>query len=53
MPAISVGVSILGRFRSFVSKEAAKLVHNALILQLFDYCEIAWSNLLQQDIDRL
>ena len=48
MPAISVRVSILGRVRSFVSKEAAELV-----LQLFDYCEIAWSNLLQQDIDRL
>ena len=46
-------VSILGRVRSFVTKEAATLVHNALILPLFDYCDIAWSNLLQQDIDRL
>ena len=46
-------VSILGRIRSFVTKEAATLVHNALILPLFDYCDIAWSNLLQQDIDRL
>ena len=46
-------VSILGRVRSFVSKEAATLVHNTLILPLFDYCDIAWSNLLQQDIDRL
>ena len=44
-------VSILGRVRSFVTKEAATLVHNALILPLFDYCDIAWSNLLQQDID--
>ena len=46
-------VSILGRIRSFVTKEAATLLHNALILPLFDYCDIAWSNLLQQDIDRL
>ena len=46
-------VSILGRVTSFVTKEAATLVHNALILPLFDYCDIAWSNLLQQDIDRL
>ena len=46
-------VSILGRVRSFVTKEAATLVHNALILPLFGYCDIAWSNLLQQDIDRL
>ena len=46
-------VSILGHIRSFVTKEAATLVHNALILPLFDYCDIAWSNLLQQDIDRL
>ena len=46
-------VSILGRIRSFVTEEAATLVHNALILPLFDYCDIAWSNLLQQDIDRL
>ena len=46
-------VSILGRIRRFVTKEAATLVHNALILPLFDYCHIAWSNLLQQDIDRL
>ena len=44
-------VSILGRVRGFVIKEA--LVRNALILPLFDYCVIAWSNLLQQDIDRL
>ena len=46
-------VSILGRVRSFVAKEAATLVHNALVLPLFDYCDIAWSNLLQQDRDRL
>ena len=46
-------VSIPGRVRSFITKEAATLVHNALILPLFDYCDIAWSNLLQQDIDRL
>ena len=46
-------VSILGRVRSFVTKEAATLDHNALILPLFYYCDIAWSNLLQQDIDRL
>ena len=46
-------VNILGRVRSFVTKEEATLVHNALILPLFDYCDIAWSNLLQQDIDRL
>ena len=46
-------VSILGRVRSFVTKEAATLVHNALILPLFDYCDIAWSNLQQQDIDQL
>ena len=46
-------VSILGCVRSFITKEAATLVHNPLILPLFDYCDIAWSNLLQQDIDRL
>ena len=46
-------VSILGRVRSLVTKEVATLVHNILILPLFDYCDIAWSNLLQQDIDRL
>ena len=46
-------VTILGRVRSFVTKETAILVHNTLILPLFDYCDIAWSNLLQQDMDRL
>ena len=46
-------VIILGRVRSFVTKEAATLVHDALMLPLFGYCDIAWSNLLQQDIDRL
>ena len=48
-------VSILGRrtCQTFRQKEAATLVHNALILPLFDYCDIAWSNHLQQDIDRL
>ena len=34
-------------------KEAATLVHNALIPPLFDYSDIAWSNLLQKDMDRL
>ena len=29
------------------------LVHNTLILPLFDYCDTAWSSLLQQDQDRL
>ena len=53
MRARSVRISILDRVRSFVSKEAEKLVHNALILSLFDYCDIAWSNLLQQYIARL
>ena len=42
-------VSILGRVRSFVTKEAAILVNNTLILPLFDYCEVAWSSLLQQE----
>ena len=37
-------VSILGRVRSFVTKEAATLVHNDSILPSFDYCDIAWSN---------
>ena len=45
-------VTILGRVRSFATKEAAILVRNTLILPLFDYCDIAWSN-LQQDMDRL
>ena len=50
-------VSILGRVRNFVTKEAATLVpvNNATLsdFPLFDYCDIAWSNLLQQHIDRL
>ena len=46
-------VNILGRVRSFVTKEAATLVHNTLTLPLFDYCDIAWSSLLQQDINWL
>lgn len=46
-------VSILGRVRGFVTKEAATLVHNALILPLFDYYDIGRTNLLQRDIDRL
>ena len=45
--------SIPGPVRSFVSKVAAALVHNTLIFPLFNYCDIAWSNLLQRDIDRL
>ena len=46
-------VSIIGCVRSFVTKGAATLVHNTLILPLYDYCDIAWSNLLQRDIDQL
>ena len=50
---VALRVSILGRVRSFVTKETAVLVHNASILPLFHHCDIAWSNPLQQDIDRL
>ena len=46
-------VSILGRVKIFLTKEAATLVHNALVLPLFDYCDIVWSNLVQQDVHRL
>ena len=46
-------VGILGRIRGFLTKEVSILVHNTLILPLFDYCDIAWSSLLQQDQDRL
>ena len=42
-------VSILGRVRSFVTKEAATLLDNTLILPLFDYCDMAWSNLLPHE----
>ena len=44
-------VSILGRVRSFVTKEAATLLDNTLIiiLPLSDYCDIAWSNPLQHE----
>lgn len=47
------GVSILGRIRGFMTKEATILVYNILILSIFDYCDIAWSSLLRQDHDRL
>ena len=46
-------VITLGRVRRFVTKGAAILVNNALILLLFDYCDVSWSSLLQQDMDRL
>ena len=49
----SSSFSILGRVRSFVTKEAATVGHNAVMLPLFGYCDIAWSKTLQQDIDRL
>ena len=34
--SVASRVNILGRVRNFVTKEAATLVHNALILPLFD-----------------
>ena len=36
-----------------MTKEATILVYETLILPLFYFCDIAWSSLLQQDIDRL
>ena len=50
---VACRVGILGRIRGFLTKEVSILVHNTLILPLFDYCDIAWSSLLQQDQDRL
>ena len=43
----------MGRIRGCVTKKAAVLVYNTIILSIFDYCDIAWSSLLQQDQDRL
>ena len=43
---VATRVMILGRVRGFVTKEASILVYNAIILPLFDYCDIAWSSLL-------
>ena len=40
--------------RSVVSYQSSVIRYpNTLILPLFDYCDIAWRNLLQQDMDRL
>ena len=44
---------ILGCIGGFWTKEVSILVHNMLILPLFDYCDIAWGSLLQQVQDRL
>ena len=46
-------LSILGRMRGFITKDAAILVYNILILPIFDHCDIALSSLLRQDYDRL
>ena len=46
-------VGVLGRIRGFIRKKASVLVHNTIILPIFDYCDITWSSLLQQDQDRL
>ena len=43
---VATRVMIRGRVRGFVTKEASILVYNAIILPLFDYCDIAWSCLL-------
>ena len=50
---VACSVGILGRIRGFLTKEVSMLVHNTLVLPLFDYCDIAWSSLLQQDQDGL
>ena len=50
---VAIRVSILGHVRGFVTKKASILVYNTIILPIFDYCDIAWSSLLQQDQDRL
>ena len=50
---VACRVSILGRIRGFVTKEVSILVYNTLILPLINFCDIAWSNLLQKDQDRL
>ena len=50
---VACRVGILGRIWGFLTKEVSILVYNTLILPLFDYCDIAWSSLLQQDQDRL
>ena len=46
-------LTLCGALRDFDWIIAPTLVYNALIIPLFDYCDITWSNLLQQDIDRL
>ena len=50
---VAVRVNVLRRIRTFLTEKAAIHVYNGIILPVFDYCDITWSSLLQQDEDRL
>lgn len=50
---VVVRVNVLRRIRIFLTEKAAIHVYNGIILPVFDYCDITWSSLLQQDEDRL
>ena len=45
-------VNVFRRIRKLLTENAAIYVYNGIILPVFDYCDIAWSSLLQQDKDR-
>ena len=48
---VETTVGILGCIRSFMTEEAAILVYNTIIVPLFDYWDVFWSSLQQQDMD--
>ena len=45
--SINIGtrLKILSRIRAYLTLEAAKAVYNALILPIFDHCDVAWAQL--------
>ena len=37
----------------YITKQAAPLLYNSIVLSVFDYCDIVWENPLSKDNDKL
>ena len=50
---ISQRLGVLRRVSPFISKYARVVLYNTIVLPIFDYCDIVWSNCTKSQLDKL
>ena len=50
---ISKRLGLLNRIRKFIDIQTSKQIYNTMVLPLFEYCDIIWSNACDTTLNRL